>query len=198
MSKRITDKLSYICRQIFRVKRYIKGVLVTTIWRARGVKIPDRVLIEGPTPHIWRRGQLILGSRVSFRTISTKSRLAVNNMASLIIHDRCFFNSNCVLDCSVSISIGTRSMIGDDVQIRDSNYHEVDEGGGVFCAPIQIGKNVWIGNGSKILPGVEIGDHSVVGAGSVVTKSVPSGVVVAGNPARVIRKIKASEGYFRP
>ena len=89
-------------------------------------------------------------------------------------------------------------MIGDNVQIRDSNYHEVDEGAGVYSAPIHIGKNVWIGNDSKILPGVDIGDHSVIGAGSVVTKSVPSCVVAAGNPARIIRNITVSESYFRP
>lgn len=56
--------------------------------------------------------------------------------------------------------------------------------------PITIGDNVWIGGGAIVLPGVTIGDNSVVGAGSVVTKSIPAYSVAAGNPCKVIRKLK--------
>ena len=55
--------------------------------------------------------------------------------------------------------------------------------------PIKIGNNVWIGGNACIMPGVKIGDNSVIGAGSVVTKDIPEGVVAAGNPCKVIRKI---------
>lgn len=56
--------------------------------------------------------------------------------------------------------------------------------------PIVVGHGVWIGAGAVILPGVTIGEHAVVGAGAIVTKDVPAGVIVAGNPARIVRSIK--------
>lgn len=56
-------------------------------------------------------------------------------------------------------------------------------------APVSLGKNVWIGSGAMILPGVSIGDNAVVAAGSVVTKDVAAGTVVAGNPARFIKNV---------
>ena len=59
----------------------------------------------------------------------------------------------------------------------------------LFPKPIHIGKRVWVGSGSIVLPGVTIGDNSIIGAGSIVTKDVPSNVIVAGNPAKFIRNI---------
>jgi galactoside O-acetyltransferase len=61
---------------------------------------------------------------------------------------------------------------------------------------IHIGKNVWLGAGAIILPGVTIGDNSIVGAGSVVTKDVPANVIVVGNPARVLRQITEDDDRF--
>ena len=55
------------------------------------------------------------------------------------------------------------------------------------ASPIRIGRDVWIGGGAVVLPGVTIGDRSVVGAGSVVVSDVPPGTVVVGNPARIVR-----------
>jgi acetyltransferase-like isoleucine patch superfamily enzyme len=60
-----------------------------------------------------------------------------------------------------------------------------------------LGDNVWIGRAAIVLPGVTIGDHSMVAAGSVVTKDVPPRVVVAGNPAKVVREITASDEWRR-
>jgi maltose O-acetyltransferase len=60
-----------------------------------------------------------------------------------------------------------------------------------YGRPIAIGSDVWVGGGALILPGVTIGSRSVIGAGSVVTRDVPDGVLAAGNPCRVIREIAA-------
>ena len=62
-----------------------------------------------------------------------------------------------------------------------------------FGRPIRIGRNVWIGGGAIILPGVTIGDNALIGAGSVVTKDIPSRVFAAGNPCRVIRELEHGE-----
>jgi len=91
------------------------------------------------------------------------------------------------------IRIGPRALLGSRVCIYDSDFHELDptrrRGGKPAMAPVELGENVFVGDGVLILKGVEIGAHSVVGAGSVVTASVPAGVVVAGNPARVVREL---------
>lgn len=61
--------------------------------------------------------------------------------------------------------------------------------GGCMGKPIHIGKNVWFGGDVKVLAGVTIGDNTVIGTGSIVTKDIPSGVVAAGNPCRVLHEI---------
>lgn len=108
-------------------------------------------------------------------------------------------NMNCVfLDCN-KISIGDNSGIGPNVQIyavaHPVNPNErlaSDENSSYwnsFTAPVTIGKNVWIGGGSIILPGVTIGDNTTIGAGSVVTKSIPTNCLAVGNPCKIIRKL---------
>ena len=101
--------------------------------------------------------------------------------------------TNAFIDAEVTI--GDYVMMGPDVAIYTLNHkHELN--GSPFCfqgyeerKPVVIGNNVWIGTRCVILPGVHIGDNVVVGAGSAVTKDVPSGVVVAGSPARVVKKL---------
>lgn len=111
-----------------------------------------------------------------------------------------YINFGCtLLDCG-QITIGDNTLIGPNVSVYSAN-HSLDAeeriAGALIPKPITIGKRVWIGGGSSILNGVTIGDDSVIGAGSVVTKDIPSGVVAAGNPCRVIRKItdKDKVGY---
>lgn len=108
------------------------------------------------------------------------------------IGDRVFVNFNCVfLDCS-TITIGSDTQIAPGVQLLTAT-HPIDAAerasGAELAAPITIGSRVWLGGGVLVLPGVTIGDDTVVGAGSVVTKSLPPRVVAVGNPARVIRAL---------
>jgi maltose O-acetyltransferase len=104
----------------------------------------------------------------------------------------CFINYNCVfLDCA-PIEIGDDLQMGPAVQLYTA-FHPLDRqtraAGLEYARPIRIGDGVWIGGGAIVLAGVTIGDGSVVGAGSVVRRDVPAGVVVAGNPARIIRTL---------
>ena len=102
-----------------------------------------------------------------------------------------FVNYGCVfLDCG-PIDIGDDVQIGPMVQLYTATHPlepAARRSGIEGTRRISIGHNVWLGGGAIVLPGVTIGDDAVVGAGSVVTRDVPAGVVVVGNPARVLER----------
>ena len=109
---------------------------------------------------------------------------------------------NLTLVDDTDIFVGDNVMFGPNVIIATAG-HPVDpplrEKVAQFNIPVRIGKNVWIGAGAIVLPGVTIGDHSVIGAGSVVTKDIPPNVVAVGNPCRVLREIndRDKEYYYK-
>ena len=94
----------------------------------------------------------------------------------------------CLIMSAGGITIDDGAMIAANVQLI-SNNHDLFERQVITCKPVYIGKNAWIGAGATILPGVTIGDNAVVGAASVVTKDVPADTIVAGNPAKFIKRI---------
>lgn len=99
-----------------------------------------------------------------------------------------FLNFNCVILDVVAVTIGDRTQIGPGVQILTADHPREAaqrESGLEFGRPVSIGRNVWIGGGAIILPGVTIGDDVLIGAGSVVTRDVPAGSTAFGNPARI-------------
>jgi maltose O-acetyltransferase len=101
-----------------------------------------------------------------------------------------FLNYNCVILDVVEVSIGEGAQIGPAVQIYAADHPRDPaqrRAGFEFGRPVRIGKHAWIGGGAIILPGISIGDEAVVGAGSVVTRDVPAGATVLGNPARIVR-----------
>ena len=101
-----------------------------------------------------------------------------------------FINSGCRFQDQGGIYIGENSLIGHNVLLATLN-HNVDpyNRADIHPKPIHIGKRVWIGSGSIVLPGITIGDNSIVGAGSVVTKDIPPNAIYAGNPAKFIKMI---------
>jgi maltose O-acetyltransferase len=109
------------------------------------------------------------------------------------IGDHVFLNVLCtILDCN-EVRIGHHVMIGPGVQIYTAAHSLQAEAriqGWEVAQPIVIEDNVWLGGSAILLPGVRIGRNAVVGAGAVVSRSVPANAVVAGNPARVIREIE--------
>jgi maltose O-acetyltransferase len=113
--------------------------------------------------------------------------------ATIEIGDRTEFNNNLLLKSEgPGIRIGKDGLFGANIEIFDSNFHDLHpdrrHGGRPAMAPVEIGDNVFVGMGVKILKGSTIGSDSVIGAGAVVAGDIPSGVVAAGNPARVIRE----------
>ncbi len=112
--------------------------------------------------------------------------------ASIEIGARTFLNTGCVvLDCN-RVRIGDDVMLGPAVQIYGAT-HPVDPelrlSGREYGLPVEICDRAWIGGGAVLCPGVSVGEGATVGAGAVVTRDVPPRVVVAGNPARVIREL---------
>jgi maltose O-acetyltransferase len=105
--------------------------------------------------------------------------------------ERVFLNFNCVVLDVCRVRIGAFTLFGPAVQIYtamhpfDAAQRRREE----FGRPVEIGADVWVGGGAIILPGVRIGSRAVIGAGSVVTRDVPDGVLAAGNPCRVVREI---------
>lgn len=112
--------------------------------------------------------------------------------SQIAIGARTFVNYGCVLLDVAPIRIGSACQLATGVQLLTAT-HPVDPEprrlGWEYGAPITIGNNVWLGSGALVCPGVTIADDTVVGAGAVVTKDLPAGVVALGNPARVSREI---------
>jgi acetyltransferase-like isoleucine patch superfamily enzyme len=118
------------------------------------------------------------------------TRVFVDDDACLEIGSQSYLNDRSTLMCFKHIKVGSGCAISWNTNIFDGNVHELKVQGRQRprSESVTIGNDVWIGAGATILPGVTIGDGAVIGAGSVVTSDVPSQVVVAGNPARVIRE----------
>lgn len=120
-------------------------------------------------------------------SIYSNADISVNENAVLEIGSG-FVNHGARIHCFNSIKIGNQVYIGDDVEIRDSDGHEIIGSGKPTTMPIMIGDHVWIGAKVTIVKGVAIGDGVVVAAGAVVTKDVPAHTLVAGVPARIVKE----------
>jgi maltose O-acetyltransferase len=111
--------------------------------------------------------------------------------ANIELGERVYFNFNCIVLDVCKVIIGDYSQIGSGVQILtplhplNAELRRKQE----YGAPVTMGSDVWVGSGAIILPGVNIGSRTVVGAGSVVSRSLPANVLALGNPCRVIREI---------
>ncbi len=116
--------------------------------------------------------------------------------SNISLGDKVFFNFNCVVLDVCPVTIGSNVLFGPGVQIYTATHPlsaAVRRAGLENGKSIEIGSDVWVGGGAIICPGVKIGDRTVVGAGSVVTKDLPPDVFAAGNPARVIRQLDPTD-----
>lgn len=112
--------------------------------------------------------------------------------SNVSLGDNVFINFNAViLDCA-SVRVGDGTQIGPGVQLLAADHPRDPQARRDLleaARPISIGSNVWLGAGAIVLPGVTVGEDSIIGAGSVVTRDIPSGVLAVGNPCRVVREL---------
>lgn len=113
-----------------------------------------------------------------------------------------YANFNLTLVDDTHIYVGEYTMFGPNVTVASAGHPilpELREQAYQYNMPVHIGRNCWLGAGVIVLPGVTIGDNTVIGAGSVVTKDIPSNVVAVGNPCKVLREIneRDKEFYFK-
>ena len=118
---------------------------------------------------------------------------------NIFLEDHVTINFNYTLMDNTTIRIGHHTLIGPNSSLYTVNHAlDPEERAQGFCidAPIHIGSGVWLGGDVVVMPGVNIGDGSVIGAGSVVTKDIPAGVIAVGNPCRVLRSITPQDKLF--
>lgn len=154
-------------------------------------QVGQRVRVWGHL-HVENQGRLTIGSRVRINCKLTPTELVTGRDASLLIGNRVFINYGCSIAALQSITIGDDCSIGTYTIIMDNNYHRIEpdrRNETPPSSPIIIEENVWLGARVTVLPGVTIGRDSVIGAGSVVTRSLPARSLAAGVPARVLRTL---------
>ena len=120
--------------------------------------------------------------------------------SNITIGDNGFINFGCIIFDMGEVTIGDNAMFGPRVGIYTTNHaFDAEEriANVVVSKPIHIGNRVWLSADVKIVQGVTIGDNSIIGAGSVVTKDIPPNVIAAGNPCRVIRKITEKDKWIK-
>ncbi len=166
----------------------------------RGIKFKNFPLFNGITYFKkGRRNLLLIGDNCIFLSRSTSNLIGINrpciissigeNGSVLKIGNNCGF-SGTVIGCFEKITIGDNVKCGANTIITDSDWHPEDPRSSA-AKPVVIEDNVWLGVNVVVLKGVKIGSNSIIGAGSIVTKDIPSNVIAAGNPCKVIKTISA-------
>ena len=173
----------------------------------KGVKIGNAVVMYGfPRVNIATGAKITIGNNVALCSICEGNPLGVNHCVILsaissdseIVIGNDTGMSGTTVVAAKSIKIGNNCLFGANVTITDYDFHSVKPEGRRYntnaeeigCAPVVIEDNVWLGMNVIMLKGVTVGENSVIAAGSVVTKSIPSSCIAGGNPAKVLRIIE--------
>lgn len=193
----------YIKKLIYKVIRFPNTIYNTLVLKHRHVKHGKNLKINGRIQLISNtQDGILIGNDVRINS-SSKSNPIGGDMRTILfakgngkiqIGDGCGI-SNATLFACESITLGRQIFVGGGTKIYDTDFHWLDferrinEPGGV-ARPVVIRDGAFIGAHCIILKGVTVGEKSIVGAGSVVTKSIPDGEIWAGNPAKFIRRIE--------
>jgi acetyltransferase-like isoleucine patch superfamily enzyme len=154
------------------------------------------VTVDGRHPVLVTAGSITCG-RLFLRCKTVPIEVGAGKGGSLVLGERVFINTGATIVATHSIVLGDDCLIGDFVAIFDTDFHQLEPSRPKRVAPVRLGANVWVGRSATILPGVTVGDHAVIAAGSVVTEDVPPRTVMAGIPARPIRTLDIPDGWRR-
>lgn len=166
-------------------------------YRLRRVRHGGLPYVRGRLPRVTALGEIRVGRRFKVDGLQSRVDFGAGPRGRLLVGDDVFFNRGSTVYAAELVEVGDHTRIADHATVHDTDFHQVEEGAAVRVAPVRVGRNVWIGRNAVVLPGVTIGDHAVVAAGSIVTRDVPARTLVAGNPATVRRELRADEGWVR-
>ncbi len=184
------NELTNIKRIQKRLKKFSLHEHAAGLWFSRKFTRHGIIVVSGgrPWPSVLNRGGTLTAENCQFYSGVC---MEVGKGGHLHIGNGTFINRNTTLVAEERLEIGRNCMISWNVSILDSDMHKI--GSRKMTAPVVLGDRVWVGCGSIILKGVHIGEKSIIAAGSVVTKDIPSCSIAAGNPARVIGEVNPSE-----
>lgn len=169
--------------------------VVRARWALRNAKLlGPRIRLWG-SPSILVEGQLEVGDRVRLVSKLAPLEIFVACGARMSIGASSFINHGTSIAALERVEIGESATIGPHCMILDNDFHRLEPARRQELPPsrpIVLGRNVWLGARVIVLPGVTIGDDTVVAAGSVVTRDLPPGVLAAGVPARVLRDLPST------
>jgi maltose O-acetyltransferase len=165
-------------------------------WRRWQIRYPG---LRGTGPIRLGRGSHIMivgeGRIVVERDVLARPDLTISTRGLVHLGEGVFLGRSTNIACYKRITIGAQTQLAERVSVHDSNHviEPVSDISGrhdeILAAPVTIGARVWLATNVVVLPGVTIGDDTVVGAGSVVTSDLPPGVLAVGAPARVLRQL---------
>lgn len=153
----------------------------------------------GTHPRVWGKPlidatDLHIGDDLLLHSAYRQTR--IGGPGRIQIGDRVFINHGVRILCRGAITIGDDVALAEEVVLMDNDAHGI-EGQSVHISPITISDGAWVGMRATVLPGVTVGKRSIVATGAVVTRSVAADTLVAGNPARVVRKLEYPAGVTR-
>lgn len=174
----------------------IRDTLDGIILKYKVSKVGTKPIVKGKM-RVKNKGEITIGNNFLAKNIPLTIFIFVYPKAKLSIGDNVFINSGVDIRCTNEINIGNNVLIGQNSSISDTNFHLVEPNNVKSNQSIVISDNVWIAQRCIILPGVHIGKNSVIAAGSVVTMNVPDNVLVAGAPAKILRKLNIPANWSR-
>lgn len=190
--------VNHLCSIIHKVTCFLVSAFETVYLKAIGVEFHGKIKFRGWCSVYKRpRSHISLGCGCSFNSSHYSNHIGLNHRciittmregASIQIGDNVGVSSSSITSFD-SILIGNNVRIGANCVIMDGDFH-LDDPRVAGPKPVKICDNVWLGYGVVVMKGVTIGENSVIGVNSIVTKDIPANVIAAGNPCKVIRSVE--------
>jgi acetyltransferase-like isoleucine patch superfamily enzyme len=164
--------------------------------RLSGASFGPRAVLMGKL-HFQFPGTATFGARFGADGRWVPVAIFVDRGASLTVGDDCFLMAGVSIEVRHEVRIGSDCLFAAFSSIIDDDRHQVEPESNLYKGPTVLGNNVWLGRNAAVMPGVTVGDGSVIGANSVVTRDIPPNSFAAGAPARVIKKLDLPDGWVR-